>query len=47
MYSLKLSDSKNNIIDINDGVNYVILDVQGLNPPKANLYSSKSPNRAG
>ena len=47
MYSLKLSDSKNNIIDINDGVNYVVLDVQGLNPPKANLYSSKSPNRAG
>jgi hypothetical protein len=47
MFSLKLENDSNNIVDINDEINYVVLDVTGLNPPSASIFTSKSPNRKG
>lgn len=47
MFSCKLQNESGNIIDINDGVNYVVLLITGLNPPPASLYTAKSPNRKG
>ena len=47
MFQLKLQNSKNYITNINDGKNYVVLNVTGLNPPSASLFTSKSPNRKG
>ena len=47
MFSLKLEDDRGNIVDINDGINYVVLGCGGLNPPSASLFTAKSPNRKG
>lgn len=47
MFSLKLENESKNIVDINDNENYVVLAVSGLNPPSADIYTSKSPNRKG
>lgn len=47
MFSLKLENELNNVVDINDGINYLVLDCTGLNPPKADIFTSKSPNRKG
>ena len=47
MFELKLENSNGNTVDINDGVNYVVLSVSGLNPPSASIFTSKSPNRKG
>lgn len=47
MFTLKLENANQNEIDINDGLKYVVLDVTGLNPPSASLFTSKSPNRKG
>lgn len=47
LYSLKLENANNQIVDLNDNVNYVVLDCKGLNPPKADLFTSTSPNRKG
>lgn len=47
MYSLKLENERKNIVDLNDGRNYVITSVSGLTPPSAALFTSKSPNRKG
>lgn len=47
MFELKLENESGNIVDLNDGVDYVVIDISGLNPPSASLYTSKSPNRKG
>lgn len=47
MFTLNLENEKNVIVDINDGVNYVVTSVTGLNPPSASIYTSQSPNRKG
>lgn len=47
MFSLKLENESGNVVDINDGVNYVIVSVSGLNPPSASIFTTKSPNRKG
>lgn len=47
MFSLQLENENANIVDINDGKNYVVLSVSGLNPPPASIYTAKSPNRKG
>lgn len=47
MYSLKLENDNGNIVDINDGIRYVVTAASGLNPPSAALFTSKSPNRKG
>lgn len=47
MYALMLENESGNIVDINDGVSYVVTAVSGLNPPSASLFTSKSPNRKG
>ena len=47
MFELKLENDKSNIVDINDGINYLVTHISGLNPPSAALFTSKSPNRKG
>lgn len=47
MFELKLENASGNVIDINDGVNYVVKSVSGLTPPSASIFTSKSPNRKG
>lgn len=47
MFELKLENSNGDIINIDDGVRYIITDITGLNPPSASLFTSKSPNRKG
>lgn len=47
MFELKLENSNGDIINIDDGIKYVITDITGLNPPSASLFTSKSPNRKG
>lgn len=48
MFELKLENANANIVDINDGVNYLVIPpVDGLSPPSASLFMSKSPNRKG
>ena len=47
MFNLKLENELNSVVDINDGINYLVLDCTGLNPPKADIFTSKSPNRKG
>lgn len=47
MFSLKLENDSGNIVDINDGIRYVVTAASGLNPPSAALFTSKSPNRKG
>lgn len=47
MFSIMLENESGNIVDINDGIKYVVTAVSGLNPPSASLFTSKSPNRKG
>lgn len=47
MYELKLENDSGNVVNINDGVKYVVLSVSGLNPPPASIFTTKSPNRKG
>lgn len=47
MFSIMLENESGNIVDINDGIHYVVTAVSGLNPPSASLFTSKSPNRKG
>ena len=47
MFSLRLENESANIIDINDGVHYLVTEVSGLNPPSAYIFTAKSPNRKG
>lgn len=47
MFSLRLENESANIVDINDGVRYIVTAVSGLNPPSASIFTAKSPNRKG
>lgn len=47
MYELRLENENSQIVNINDGINYVVLSVSGLTPPKATVFSAKSPNKKG
>lgn len=47
MYELKLENSNSQTVNLNDGNKYIVLSVSGLNPPKATVYSAKSPNKKG
>lgn len=47
MFELLFENSNGKIININDGVNYEVIEFEGFNPPPASLYTSKSPNRKG
>lgn len=47
MFELKLENSNGSVVNINDGVNYVVTSITGLNPPSASLFVSKSSNRKG
>jgi hypothetical protein len=47
MFSLQLENENARVVDINDSVNYIVLNVSGLNPPSASIYTSKSPNKKG
>lgn len=48
MFELRLENESGNIVDINDGVRYLVIPpVSGLTPPSASIFTSKSPNRKG
>ncbi|MBR4279416.1 MAG: hypothetical protein IKT34_04475, partial [Clostridia bacterium] len=47
MFSFRLENESGNIVDINDGIKYIVTAASGLNPPSAALFTSKSPNRKG
>lgn len=47
MISFELENENGNIVDINDGVRYLVTGASGLNPPSASIFTSKSPNRKG
>lgn len=47
MFELSFENSDGKIVNINDGVNYVVVEFEGFHPPSASLYTSKSPNRKG
>lgn len=47
MFELKLENVNANVVNINDGVNYLVLGCSGLTPPSASIFMGKSPNRKG
>lgn len=47
MFTLRLENESGNIVNINDGIAYEVLNVSGLNPPSASLFTRKSPNKKG
>ena len=47
MFNFELENERGNIVDINDGVRYLVTGASGLNPPSASIFTSKSPNRKG
>lgn len=47
MFNLRLENANANIVDINDGVHYIVTGVSGLNPPSASIFTTKSPNKKG
>lgn len=47
MFELKLENINANVVNINDGVNYLVLGCSGLTPPSASIFTGKSPNRKG
>lgn len=47
MFELKLENDNGNIVNINDGVKYIVTHISGLTPPSASLFMAKSPNRKG
>lgn len=47
MFELSFENSDGKVINVNDGVNYVVVEFEGFDPPPASLYTSKSPNRKG
>ncbi len=47
MFTLRLENESGNIVNINDGMAYEVLNVSGLNPPSASLFTRKSPNKKG
>lgn len=47
MYELRLENESSQTVNVNDGNKYLVLSVSGLNPPKATVFSAKSPNKKG
>lgn len=47
MFGLQIENTKANIIDLNDGKRFQIDNITGLNPPSAEIFTAKSPNRKG
>ena len=47
MFELSFENSDGKVVNLNDGVNYVVAEFEGFDPPPASLYTSKSPNRKG
>lgn len=47
MFELLFENSDGKVVNLNDGVNYVVVEFEGFDPPPASLYTSKSPNRKG
>lgn len=47
MISFELENENGNIVDINDGKRYIVTGASGLNPPPAQIFTTKSPNRKG
>lgn len=47
MFELRLENSKGNVVNIDDGIKYMVVDITGINPPSASIFTSKSPNRKG
>lgn len=47
MFELKLENESGKIVDINDGIDYIVTAISGLNPPSASIFTAKSPNRKG
>ena len=47
MFDLRLENSNENIVDLNDGEHYEVINASGFTPPSASLFTSKSPNRKG
>ena len=47
MFELKLENANGNIVNIDDEINYSVINITGLNPPSASLFLNKSPNRKG
>lgn len=47
MYELRLENENSQTVNVNDGIKYEVLSVSGLNPPKATVFSAKSPNKKG
>ena len=47
MFELLLENSEKKAVNLNDGVNYLVIEFEGFDPPPAYLYTSKSPNRKG
>lgn len=47
MFELELENESGKIVNINDGVDYEVISVSGLNPPPALIFTAKSPNRKG
>lgn len=47
MFGLQLENINSNIVDLNDNIKYQVVGITGLNPPSAEIFTSKSPNRKG
>lgn len=47
MFGFQLENENASVVDLNDRVRYQIYDITGLNPPSAEIFTSKSPNRKG
>ena len=47
MFELYLENENGSIVNINDNINYVVISAEGLTPPSASIFTTKSPNRKG
>ena len=47
MFELLFENKDQKIVNINDYVNYEIIEFEGFSPPPASIYTTKSPNRKG
>lgn len=47
MYELRLENENSQTVNVNDGERYTVLSVSGLHPPKATVFTAKSPNKKG
>lgn len=47
MFELRFENSDGKVVNVNDGTNYVVVEIEGFDPPSGSLYTSKSPSRKG